>query len=402
MKKTLIILISFTFIAQASHVSAAENIMDSFKNGETNFSFRYRYELVDQDAFDRDANASTLRTRLNFKTESFKGFSLFAELDNVSEILSDNFNSGAGTSPDRSNFPVVADPDGTEINQAWINYNNSNTNFKLGRQRINLDNQRFIGGVGWRQNEQTFDAASFDVNLNDSRLFLSYVDQVNRIFGNDVPAGTHDNKTLISNWSKKWHDKHKIVLYYYDIENENVSAFSNATLGVSFDTHWQYENSKASLGFDFARQSDTANNPVDYSASYWRLDGEIKYANITYFIGHEVLEGDPNLEGASFRTPLATLHAFNGWSDQFLSTPSSGLEDTFFGLKGSINQFKWLIKYHEFKSESLNLDYGSELNASIAMKVNKKSSLLLKYAQFNSDEFSSDTNKLWFMFNYTF
>jgi hypothetical protein len=29
----------------------------------------------------------------------------------------------------------------------------------LGRQRVNLDDQRFIGAAAWRQHEQTFDAA---------------------------------------------------------------------------------------------------------------------------------------------------------------------------------------------------------------------------------------------------
>jgi len=320
----------------------------------------------------------------------------------VTEVFGDNYNSGAGTTPNRGQFPVVADPTGTELNQAWVNFNFSEHSFKLGRQRILLDNQRFVGGVGWRQNEQTYDAASFNFKLGSSKLFLSYVDHVNRIFGGDVPAGDHDNQSFLVNWSNQWQDKHKLVVYYYDIDNEDAAAFSTQTLGFSFDTFWQLDTSKVTFGVDFAQQSDAANNPVNYTANYWRVDGGLQFKKINFSIGHEVLEGDASQAGASFRTPLATLHAFNGWSDQFLATPATGLEDTFIGANGSYNQFKWFLKYHNFRSESTNQDYGTELDASLVFKYSDNTSFLLKYAQFESDGFSTDTQRIWFMTTFNF
>lgn len=125
-------------------------------------------------------------------------------MDNVTEILGDKFNAGAGTPPNRIQYPFLADPTGTEINQAWFNLHFPDHNFKLGRQRIIFDNQRFIGGVAWRQNEKTFDAARADFELAGSHLQLAYVNRVNRIFGEDVAAGDHDNKTRLANWSKIW------------------------------------------------------------------------------------------------------------------------------------------------------------------------------------------------------
>jgi len=58
----------------------------------------------------------------------------------------------------------------------------------VGRQRINLDNQRFVGAVAFRQNEQTFDALRV-ANTSVKGLSLSYafVNQVNRFFGNESP-----------------------------------------------------------------------------------------------------------------------------------------------------------------------------------------------------------------------
>ncbi len=391
---------SLLIINQAS--VAADSLAEAFSEGKANLSMRYRYEFVEQDSFDRDANASTLRTRFNFKTDAYKGFSFFTEFDNVSRVFSDNYNSGAGTSPNRTRFPVVADPTGTELNQVWINYHFSDHDLKIGRQRIVLDDQRFIGGVAWRQNEQTYDAASFNFNLGSSKLFASYVDQVNRIFGNDVPAGSHDNKTFLVNWSSQWSDRHKWVGYYYGIDNDNVASFSTNTLGFTYDTFWQLEDSKVSLALDFARQTDAANNPVDYTANYWKVEGKFSNDQTHFTVGREVLGGDANRSGAAFRTPLATLHAFNGWADLFLGTPASGLEDTYLGINGAYHQFKWYIRYHDFKSESTSQDFGSEVNAFVSMKVNKKLSLLLRYAQYESDGFGPDTKKMWFMMTYNF
>lgn len=241
--------------------------------GEASLSFRYRYEMVDQENFAKDANASTLRTRLNYKTADYSGWRFFIEVDDVTEIWGDHYNAGAGNTPDRTQYPVVADPTGTEINQAWVSFQfNDKASTKLGRQRILLDNQRFVGGVGWRQNEQTYDALSFDFDVADSRLFLAYVDHVNRIFGEDVPAGDHDNQTLLANWNKSWGDKHHIKAYYYGIENDDAPAFSTNTVGIGYNTHFDVGAQKLKLGLEYASQSDADNNPVNYDADYWRFD----------------------------------------------------------------------------------------------------------------------------------
>ncbi|MGJ8664215.1 MAG: alginate export family protein [Marinicella sp.] len=379
-------------------VLSADSWSESFSNGDSNLSFRYRFELVDQDNFDKNANASTLRTRLNYKTETYKGMSFFIEADNVMEVFGDNYNAGAGNTPNNGAYPVVADPTGTEINQAWFSFAfNESNNIKLGRQRILLDNQRFVGGVGWRQNEQTYDAISFNSEIADSHLFLSYIENVNRIFGDDVSAGDHDNQTFLANWSNTWQDRHNLVVYYYNIDNQDAASFSTATLGAAFKTHWPIDDNKITFGAEFAQQSDAHNNPVNYDASYTRLDLGLSLEHVTFFGGYEVLEGQADQIGAAFRTPLATLHAFNGWADQFLATPDAGLEDLFVGAKGAVEGFNWQVKYHQFDAESGSGDFGSELDFSVSKKLNKNFSALVKAAQYDAQDIKSDTHKYWFM-----
>ena len=382
---------------------SVDSLGEAFSEGDANLSFRYRFELVDQDNFTRDANASTLRTRLNYKTATYHGFSFFIEADNVMEVFGDNYNAGAGNTPNNGQYPVVADPTGTEINQAWFNYAfNDTSNLKLGRQRILLDNQRFVGGVGWRQNEQTYDAVSLDTQIAVSQIFFSYIENVNRIFGDDVAAGDHDNQTYLANWSNKWQDKHKLTVYYYNIDNQDAADFSTATLGASFNTHWPMGENKMTFAAEFAQQSDAHNHPVNYDANYMRLDLGLALKQVTFFAGYEVLEGDANQSGAAFRTPLATLHAFNGWADQFLTTPDAGLEDAFIGAKGDVEGFNWQVKYHQFDAESGAGDYGNELDFSVAKKLNKNFSALVKAAQYDAEDIKADTHKFWFMLSADF
>ncbi|MFO7788579.1 MAG: alginate export family protein [Halospina sp.] len=134
---------------------AADPVTEALSNGETNLDARYRYELVDQEGVDKDAGASTLRTRLGYRTGEVSGFTGFLEAEHVTQLGGDTYNSTINGVDDR---PKVVDPAETEINQAWVRYEGlSDTKMTYGRQRFFLDNHRFIGTVGWRQNEQTFD-----------------------------------------------------------------------------------------------------------------------------------------------------------------------------------------------------------------------------------------------------
>jgi hypothetical protein len=86
-----------------------------FTEGKASFNFRYRYEFVDDENFSKDAKASTLRSRLTFTSAAYKGLSFLTEFDDVSAIGSDNYNS---TANGKGEYPIVADPEGTEVNQA--------------------------------------------------------------------------------------------------------------------------------------------------------------------------------------------------------------------------------------------------------------------------------------------
>ena len=72
-----------------------------------------------------------------------------------------------------------------------------------------------------------------------------------------------------------------------------------------------------------------------------------------------------------FSTPLATLHKFNGWSDQFLTTPKEGLVDLYASISGKAFGGGWTVALHDFSadesSESVD-DLGSESQCHLSRK----------------------------------
>jgi hypothetical protein len=383
---------------------AVASITDMFKNGEAHLSFRLRYEDVDVDtsAAADEAQALTLKTRLNFKTAAFNGFTGFIEVDDLTAWDNDDYNDTVNGNTDKA---VIADPEGTEVNQAWVAYNNWDTTFKWGRQRILLDNQRFVGGVGWRQNEQTYDAFSITNNsLENTTIFLANVTNVNRIFGEDSSAGDHDHDTLLAN-IKYVSSLGTLSAYYYDIDNDDAAGLSNETYGL----RWVGKaGDKVGYTLEWATQDEGegSGSATDYDADYLHVGISANVAPVTLALDYELLESDDGVK--AFQTPLATLHAFQGWTDQFLGTPAQGIEDVYFTAKGKVAGVALSFVYHEYTADEDNGagddDLGDEWGFVAAKKFGAYS-VALKYSDYSAgdDSFNKvDVDKLWITFTANF
>ena len=370
---------------------AASEFSDAINEGEGNINFRYRYETVSQDGL-KDADASTLRTRVNFKSGTFDDFQFMIEIDNVYAPFVDDYNS---TSNGKTDYAVVADPEGTDLNQLWLSYQGvEDTTLSLGRQRIIFDNARFIGNVGWRQNEQTYD--SFKVenrSIENSVLTYSYVYEVNRIFDPDNSATGVEHDSHLLNYQYQGWSFANLAVYSYLVDNQEIAAGSSSTYGVRLV-------SKAKKGFgyevEFAKQSDYDDNPNSVSADYSHLKASYAIDYGRWYIGLETLSGD-GPAGSSFQTPLATLHKFNGFADKFLNTPGSGLEDLYFGFSTLWEGYNFNVTWHDYSPDASGSDYGTELNFVVSKKLSDSHSILLKYADYDADNWATDTTKVMLM-----
>lgn len=376
---------------------------EAMRNGSVDLAFRFRYELVEQGGFDSNANASTLRTRLTYASGDYRDFSLLLEMDDLRPIGSDQFNS---TRNGRTDRPVVADPKATDLNQAGIRYSGfDDTEISFGRQRINHANQRFIGGVGWRQNEQTFDAVELEYAASDElQMRYTYVTNVNRIFGpnSGVPAGDLRSKSHFLDATYDLSSTTTVSGYAYLLDFDNAAAASNQTVGVRL-VGAPALNERVSMPYtvEYARQGDYGDNPTDYDADYYLLEAGLRWSGYNFKLGYEVLEGNGQA-GQAFVTPLATLHAFQGWADKFLSTPAGGIEDTYVSFTGRVGPVNLTAVYHDFSANSGGGSYGDEIDLSAGWSFAENFSVLLKLASYSADGFATDTDKFWVMLSASF
>lgn len=388
-----------TSVTTVNAAETANNMQDAIKNGSAKLSFRLRHEDVDMDnPSDDEANALTLRTRLNYTTARYNGFGLFLEMDNITELDDSDYPTSKALK-DTGNFPgkvIIADPEGTEINQAYLSYSYGNTTGKYGRQRILLDNQRFVGGVGFRQNEQTFDAFSISHKCKcDTQVFYAHINNVNRIFGEDDPlASDTDSSTDLLNINYSGWSAGSLVFYSYLLD-EKQSDTKYDTYGLRFSGNTE------GLGyqFEYATQEQELTNGTEFDADYLMAEASLAVDYLTFALGFENLQSDDGNYG--FATPLATGHKFQGWSDQFLATPDEGVRDIYFSAGANLTGIELLAVYHDFKSDTDNLsgddDLGSEFGLLASTKIGNYG-LSLKYANYSDGDSSFnkvDTEKLW-------
>ncbi|MCG3169494.1 MAG: hypothetical protein CALGDGBN_01013 [Pseudomonadales bacterium] len=388
-------------VAPAFAAEASGTLVDAIRNSDLKFHFRYRYEDVNQDNALDTAEASTLKSRLTFTTQAWQGWQAQVEIDDISPIGDDDYNS---TNNNETGYSVVADPEGTEINQAWIAYSGlCDSTLKFGRQRVLLDNERFVGGVGWRQNEQTYDGGSIvNKSLPDTTITYAYVYNVNRVFGPEDGTtaawlGDWESDISLLNVNYTGLKVGALSAYAYLMDIDDAEAQSNETYGLRFA-------GKQALGktvnllytLEYARQEDYGDNPVGYEADFYALEGglALPYA-VTLTLGQEVLEGDESKAGQMFRTPLATLHKFQGWADMFLTTPNGGIEDTYVGASVVFAGITAAAVWHDFEAEDGNSPYGEELDLSLTRKFGQYLTGMLKYADYDADNLAVDTRKVW-------
>ncbi len=385
-----------TAFVAAHPARAADQVKSEF-----DLDFRYRYEYVDQDGLAKDAHASTLRTRLAYRSADFSKFSFQIEFDDIRPIGNDLYNSTRNGVTDR---PVVADPKGTQLNQAMILYKGiDDTVLRAGRQRITLDNRRFIGDVGWRQNDQTYDAFSLtNTSLAKTTFDYAYIDKVNRIFGPDsgTPAAEFQSNSHILNAKYAWQPKLSVTAYAYFLDLEDAALLSNRTFGVRINGNHAVSNRiSTSYVLEYAYQNDHGDNPNNYGAGYVLLEGAVTMGGITGKLGYEILEGDTS---QAFQTPLATLHAFQGWADKFLTTPVDGIEDLYFSIGTKVHGASVSLLYHRFSPEAGGPNYGSEWDLVIKKPIAKRYAVVFKYANYDARNLGADTEKAWVMLTANF
>ncbi|MDF1810883.1 MAG: alginate export family protein [Verrucomicrobiales bacterium] len=366
---------------------------------------RFRYESGSLDTLDVSHNGS-MRSRLGLMTKKVHGFQVFGEYEGTRVVDRQSYRAASVHGP--ATKTVIADPESNEINQLWVSYESvdKTVGIKAGRQAINIDNQRYVGGVAWRQNMQTFDAATLKwTPTSDLEVSYGYISQVNRIFGSDVFFAPHtdfEGDTHLVNVKLKSLPLGTLTGYAYsmDLTNRAGSATSNTSLGLSlagdvFDT-------SASYYLEYAHQTDAHNSPRNYAANYGH--GYLSYPiceNLKLTGGLEYLGSDNNV---GYQFPLGTNHKFNGFADVFLATPPVGLINPYVSLATTLPcDIGAALFYHHFENEDWDLEFGNEIDLVLTKKINDRISLLGKGAYYmGSVDTTPDLTRMSIELNYKY
>jgi hypothetical protein len=398
--KKIAICLSVVLLSSGSSQTLANSITDALVNGKTSANVNLRYETVDQDNARKESDALTLRTRLTYVTGSVSGFSTLVEFEDARTVLGvDDYNNTLGKN---TAYSVIADPETTELDQLFVKYKQKTFSAKLGRQVITMDNHRFVGHVGWRQDRQTFDGITAAYQpIEDLTLQYGYISKRNRIF---AQAKDIDSKDHLLNAAYKT-SLGTITAYGYLLEADNNTENGLDTVGIRFNGSSKIGEQKLSYTFEFAQQ-DSDSATVSHSADYISAELSTGFSGIGVKVGYELLGSDNGMYG--FTTPLATLHKFNGWSDQFLGTPKEGLADVYTSLSGKVAGGKWTVIYHKFDADDASAavdDLGSEIDAVYTKSFSKHYSAGVKLASYSAGDSSAgkvDTDKVWLWVNAKF
>jgi len=383
--------------------NAGTSVADALLGGNPIVDLRARYEGVGDKSKTLFANAVTFRARLGYETTAWEGLSLAVDFDVVAAAMSD-YNS---TRNGKTVYPTVSDPALATLNRLQLSYTSLfDTKIVVGRQRLQLGDQRFIGNSAWRQHEQTFDALTLvNTSVKDLTLTYSYLERVNRVYGPNDPtpatgqAGHYSSDSHLFNavYSGVKGLKLEGYVYLLDLSQTGPIASVLATSRISTATFGARGEYKTALSDDltgqlnvaFAHQSNYASNPLSFGLNYWALEGSLSYCGLSATIGNEVMGGNGTI---GFSTPLASLHPFDGLANMFLTTPANGIDD--FYLKGGyalpgvllMKSMTFSLAYHDFTTDKLGSGIGDEWDGSLELAVNRTVSFFLGAADYQGAE----------------
>jgi len=401
---------ALAFLCSTAAAHAELPLVGIIAQGRAVIDLRARYETVTDASKTLDANANTIRARLGYDTGYWNNFQLGFDFDQIWTVGGATYNS---TRNGKTTYPTIADPSMTALNRLTLTYaSDFDTKFIIGRQRLLIGNQRFVGNAGWRQHEQTYDSLSaVNTSITDLTFTYAYLYRVNRVNGPAIPVPSNTNPAATGQANYFKSDSHVMDAVYIGVDNLRLEGYaflldlkapsyatlaaqqtaalrlSTATYGGRADYSFPItEDIGAKLTGEFAHQTNYANNPLSFGLNYWLGEGSVSYKGATGLIGYEVLEGNGSI---GFATPLATLHAFNGWADMFLTTPTNGLKDFYvkasYAIPADFVEMKSLtgiITYHDFTTDNLSAGIGTEWDASAELAVDANASVLVKYANY--------------------
>ena len=341
-----------------------DDLTKAIGSGEFVFNGKLRFWHANDDAASA-SQAYTFGTNFGYLTKSYKGFQIYIEGESVVALTPDQYFDGINGLTDLTN---VTDPETLELNQIHIAYkgsfNSTELAFKVGRQAAIVEDERFIGRVSARQDDQTFDALYGRIQNDQKGLAFeyAYMYQINRLLAEEIDWRS-DSHVFMLRYYKNQKIRFGLFTHFLDFQ-EDAPAVSNQTFGITVD-RGSLPKDKIALNYKtaFAYQSDFGDNPTDYTAFLVYVEAGVSLPSLGIFnIGYELASSDNGV--ASYQFPLSTGQRLHRISDVFIDPPADGLHNPY--LTADTNKLFWGIGgwlgYHAYFSEEEGDFLGQEID----------------------------------------
>lgn len=366
-----------------------------------------RLETVSDGQVEDDGVGLTLLVRPAVELRPLENLTAIIEGEFIF-ALQDDYDDGRGVKPNR---PLIADPEGAELNRLQIQYKPSpHTFITLGRQKLSIDDERFIGAASFRQNDQTFDGVHFASEiLSSATLQIGYFNRVNRILGEENPQGVFEGDSFYANLNLPVAGARLGVFHYaFDLSTGEDALTSNAASSATTGLRLEGRMHRDPYGVDWeaaiARQTEYGDNPATFDLDYYVISASGFAGPATLSVRYEVFEGN---DEQAFQTPLGTQHAFQGEADIFTTTPASGLRDLEiktawnFGRVAPFRNVSAFAAFHDFVAETDRAELGQEFNAQIRGTFGR-SAITFKAAHYSAEAFAADTTRFFLSYSKRF
>jgi hypothetical protein len=377
----------------------AQDLVSAVAAGKPILEERLRYEDVDQGNFQRQAQAVTLRTHLGWETGAWNHLTGLVEGEAVSRLSAPTFNDGLNH---RTAYPQIADPQMAEINRlqlAWAPVKAFDA--VIGRQKLNIDDLRFIGSPSWRQDEQTFDAGRIDGTVGRFSGTYLYILKVDR---NLAQTQDYNSRSHGATLAFAAAPQLRLEGFLYALDLKQAPSDSTLSQGVRITGQETLAPVKLAYAASYASQTPYAANPASFRIPYWMGEVSAAAGPFSAKANYESL-GSNGKRG--FSTPLASLHQYQGWADAFTTTPTRGIDDFNVSLTwsptvrwGPVSAPQLFLRHHDFTYAHGQGGLGTEWDAYAQIGLPHHLTALLKWADYHGVQAVPGRRKLWLQLDF--
>jgi hypothetical protein len=359
---------------------------------------RPRWNHIEESDKPENASGGTVRAVAGWRSAPWHGLRVALEGIHADHWGAKRFNDDPADIP-ISPYPLLPDPRHTGLNRAYVEFTGEEgVTARLGRQRVALDNQRWVSDNDFRQVPQLFDGVTLEyAGIASTRLTAGYYRQLRSTSGE-----TDDVRLTVANaaWNPRPGHTLGAFAYFHDqpatapftgLPDESYRVYGVRAEGVAA----RFEAMEVPYIVELARQRPYAGGDSRIDARYWRVGAGLSTQRWTVRADYEVRGSNDGLYG--LQIPLTDFYAFNGWTLKWFTVAREGLRDGWITGRLAVGKLTLYAEAHRFRSDFGSLDFGRELDAGATWEILPNAVLRLQHARYDSgsDRDYADIRKTW-------